>query len=95
MSRTSVVEHYGLKTLLYGTLLPGPHIGRRAGDAMRAARDAGFEVGVHCHDHVLWQDFVARRDAAWTRRQMELAVAEFLKTFSAFGPACTAPPGGR
>ena len=25
---------------------------------MRAARDAGFEVGVHCYDHVAWQDFV-------------------------------------
>ena len=28
--RTSVVRHYGVKTLLYGTLLPGPDIGRRA-----------------------------------------------------------------
>ena len=27
VSRTSVVEHYGIKTLLYGTLLPGPNIG--------------------------------------------------------------------
>ncbi|TLY60033.1 MAG: 4-deoxy-4-formamido-L-arabinose-phosphoundecaprenol deformylase, partial [Gammaproteobacteria bacterium] len=29
VKRTSVVGHYGLKTLLYGVLLPGPHIGRR------------------------------------------------------------------
>ena len=29
VSRTSVVEHYGIKTLLYGTLLPGPDIGKR------------------------------------------------------------------
>ncbi len=35
------------KTLLYGTLLPGPDIGRRAGDVMRAVRDAGFEIGIH------------------------------------------------
>ena len=33
--RTSVVKHYGVKTLLYGTLLPGPDIGRRGGNAMR------------------------------------------------------------
>src|SRR5579864_5719440 len=32
VQRTSVVRHYGLPTLLYGTLLPGPDIGRRAGD---------------------------------------------------------------
>ncbi len=36
--RTSVLEHYGLRTLLYGTLLPGPDIGRRA--ARRDARGA-------------------------------------------------------
>src|SRR6516164_3464374 len=57
--RTSVTSHYGLPTLLYGTLLPGPDIGRRAGGVMRSVRDAGFEVGVHCYDHVRWQDGVA------------------------------------
>ena len=28
-TRTSVLRHYGIPTLLYGTLLPGPDIGRR------------------------------------------------------------------
>jgi undecaprenyl phosphate-alpha-L-ara4FN deformylase len=79
--RTSVATHYGLKTLSYGTLLPGPDIGRRAGDTMRAVRDAGFEVGVHCHDHVLWQDNVRHRDREWTRRQMTLAVEAFERIF--------------
>ena len=27
--RTSVVRHYGVRTLLYGTVLPGPGIGRK------------------------------------------------------------------
>ena len=35
VSRTSVLEHYGLKTLLYGTLLPGPDIGRRCAALLR------------------------------------------------------------
>ncbi len=82
VSRTSVLEHYGLRTLLYGTLLPGPDIGARAGAQMRAARDAGFEVGVHCYDHVAWQDFVAQRDAAWTERQMRLACERFEAVFA-------------
>src|SRR3979490_3437635 len=43
--RTSVLKHYGLKTLLYGTLLPGPHIGRRRGSIMRTVESHGFEVG--------------------------------------------------
>ena len=61
VSRTSVVEHYGIKTLLYGTLLPGPDIGRKCADILRSVRDAGFEVGIHCYDHIRWQDHVADR----------------------------------
>jgi len=81
VSRTSVTSHYGLKTLLYGTLLPGPDIGRRAAPAMRAAADAGHETGVHTWDHVLWQDSVARKDPAWTERQMLLAVERYVEIF--------------
>jgi undecaprenyl phosphate-alpha-L-ara4FN deformylase len=81
VSRTSVLEHYGLRTLLYGTLLPGPDIGRRAGEVMRRVRDAGFEVGVHCFDHTTWQDFVSRRGEAWTREQMLRAVLRFREVF--------------
>ena len=81
VSRTSVLEHYGLRTLLYGVLLPGPDIGRRGAAAMRRVRDDGFEVGIHCYDHTYWQDFVARRDAAWTRRQVLLAVERFREVF--------------
>ena len=42
VARTSVLKHYGLKTLMYGVLLPGPDIGRAAGDDMRRVHDAGF-----------------------------------------------------
>lgn len=81
VSRTSVVEHYGLKTLMYGTLLPGPDIGRRAAAEMRAVRDAGFEVGIHTWDHVYWQDNVRTRDRAWTQAQMQRSHARFVEVF--------------
>ena len=81
--RTSVAANYGLKTLCYGTLIPGPNIGLRARHIMRAVRDAGFEVGVHCYDHVLWQDCVRHRDRDWTLGQMELAIDAFDKVFGA------------
>ena len=81
VSRTSVVEHYGIKTLLYGTLLPGPDIGRGCADIMRSVRDAGFEVGIHCYDHVRWQDHVAGQNAGWTQREMQLAVDRFTDIF--------------
>jgi peptidoglycan/xylan/chitin deacetylase (PgdA/CDA1 family) len=81
VTRTSVLSHYGIRTLLYGTLLPGPDIGRRCADEMRAVRAAGFEVGIHCWDHVRWQDYVAERDAPWTEREMRVACERFESIF--------------
>jgi undecaprenyl phosphate-alpha-L-ara4FN deformylase len=81
VSRTSVLSHYGLATLLYGTLLPGPDIGRRGAEVMRLVREAGFEVGIHAWDHVRWQDNVAEASAAWTEREMGLAVERFRRVF--------------
>jgi len=83
VGRTSVVSHYGVRTLLYGTALPGPDIGRRCASRMREVRDAGFEVGVHAWDHVKWQDGVGRADAEWTQRQMDLATSRFAEVFGA------------
>jgi undecaprenyl phosphate-alpha-L-ara4FN deformylase len=79
--RTSVVAHYGWRTLTYGVLWPGPHIGRRAAGVMRRVRERGFEVGVHCYDHVRWQDNVVHRDASWTEREMERACRAFREVF--------------
>lgn len=84
VSRTSVLQHYGLRTLLNGTLLPGPDIGKPSGlcaDIMRRVRDAGFEVGIHCWDHVRWQDGVAAADAQWTQRELQQAVRRFEEIF--------------
>ena len=87
VSRTSVVEHYGIKTLLYGTVLPGPDIGVKCAGILRSVRDAGFEVGIHTWDHVKWQDGVGAVDRhasnAWTERQMTLACERFEKIFGA------------
>jgi len=83
VQRTSVLEHYGLKTLLYGTLLPGPDIGRLAGAVMHAVQQAGFEVGIHTWDHVAWQDGVAQASPQWTDKQMARAEQRFLEIFDA------------
>jgi peptidoglycan/xylan/chitin deacetylase (PgdA/CDA1 family) len=85
VSRTSVVEHYGVKTLLYGTLLPGPDIGRGCADILRDVAKARYEVGIHTWDHVKWQDGVgtdtvyASND--WTEREMRAACARFAEIF--------------
>ena len=81
VSRTSVVEHYGIRQLLYGTLLPGPDIGRRCADLMRRIAERGFEVGLHTGDHIRWQDFVQDKDERWTRHEMRQAVDRFVEIF--------------
>jgi undecaprenyl phosphate-alpha-L-ara4FN deformylase len=81
VSRTSVLSHYGLRTLMYGVLLPAPDIGRAAAQPMRDARRAGHECGIHCWDHVVWQDNVRTRDAAWTTAQMQRAHDRYASIF--------------
>jgi peptidoglycan/xylan/chitin deacetylase (PgdA/CDA1 family) len=92
VARTSVVKHYGIKTLMYGVLLPGPHIGRRGGAVMRGVHDAGFEVGLHTFDHVRWQDHVANASARWTRNEFERGMQAFEQVFG-FAPKSHAAAG--
>ena len=81
VSRTSVLEHYGIKTLMYGVLLPAPDIGRLCASEMQAVRDAGFECGIHTWDHVVWQDNVRHQGAQWTQRAMQQAFDRFTDIF--------------
>lgn len=79
--RTSVASNYGLLTLMYGTVIPGPDIGKRCADILRATRDEGFEAGIHCWDHVLWQDEVEKAAAPWTEAEMRKAATRFESIF--------------
>ncbi|MFL6650654.1 MAG: polysaccharide deacetylase family protein [Sulfurifustaceae bacterium] len=92
VSRTSVVSVYGLRTLMNGVLLPGPHIGRRNEALLRATRDAGHEVGIHSYDHVRWQDGLARMSRDEVYAEFGRARAEFERIFGA--PARTAGTAG-
>ncbi|MBI3545729.1 MAG: 4-deoxy-4-formamido-L-arabinose-phosphoundecaprenol deformylase [Gammaproteobacteria bacterium] len=92
VSRTSVVSTYGLRTLLNGVLWPGPHIGRRNAAVMRAARDRGHEVGIHCYDHIRWQDGLASMTRAQVDAEWGKARREFERIFGA--PAKTAGAAG-
>ena len=56
VSRTSVVSTYGLRTLMNGVVLPGPNIGKKNRMILKSVAERGFETGIHCWDHVFWQD---------------------------------------
>ncbi|MBV8535919.1 MAG: 4-deoxy-4-formamido-L-arabinose-phosphoundecaprenol deformylase [Alphaproteobacteria bacterium] len=77
VSRTSVVSVYGWHTLLNGVLWPGPNIATRNAEALREVHRLGHEVGIHCWDHVKWQDGLARM-------QGDDAAAEIRKARQAF-----------
>jgi peptidoglycan/xylan/chitin deacetylase (PgdA/CDA1 family) len=79
--RVSLLEHYGIKTLLYGTLLPAPDIGSHCADILRRVRDEGFEVGIHSYENIRWRNQAAGKDAEWTHNEMQLAVARFTEIF--------------
>lgn len=92
VQRTSVVSTYGLRTLLNGVLWPGPHIGRRNAEVMRAVRDAGHEVGIHCYDHIRWQDGLHGMRVGEVRREFGCARSEFERIFGS-APLAAAAAG--
>lgn len=57
-SRSGALKTYGLRTLLYGLLLPGPHIAKNHGELLRRVVAEGHEVGIHGIDHVFWHDHI-------------------------------------
>ena len=84
VSRTSVVEHYGIKTLMYGVLLPGPDIGRAGGRrrcarSMKPASNAASTRGTTSTGRTT----CARRDRDWTAAQMQRSHARFVEIFGA------------
>jgi undecaprenyl phosphate-alpha-L-ara4FN deformylase len=92
VSRTSVVSTYGIRTLLNGVLLPGPHVGRRNEAVMQAAKDRGHEVGIHCYDHIRWQDGLATMTSDEVSAEFSKAKKEFERIFHE--PAKTAGSAG-
>lgn len=58
MLRTGAPSAYGLKTMLYGTLLPPPMIASSFPEILRKTAACGHETGIHCWDHVKWHDLL-------------------------------------
>jgi len=65
MLRTRAPSVYGLRTLMYGILLPPPIIADKVPHVLRETAARGHEVGIHCWDHVKWHDLLP-----WIPRNM-------------------------
>lgn len=81
LPRVPRLRCYGPATLLSGTLLPGLSIGARCRDVMRAARDEGFEAGIHADDRTGWVLDAAGAGEAWTVAAMRRARARYEEIF--------------
>ncbi len=90
VSRTSVISTYGIRTLLNGVLLPGPHVGRRNEGVLRLIRDKGHEVGIHCFDHIRWQDGLAKMTREQVFNEFGKARLEFERIFGERARTATA-----
>ncbi len=73
MRRTGAPRLYGWKTMLYGTLLPGPAIAASAPDLLRRIPAAGHELGLHGFDHVHWQDRLSTLSVALIQKEIRRA----------------------
>lgn len=92
VARTSVIKTYGLRTLLNGTILPPPHIGKRNADSMKSLDIPLFEHGIHCWNHTKWQDHMYRWDDARTTQELYKAQNMFTHIFGR--PAACAGTAG-
>lgn len=75
--RTRAAATYGLRTMLYGTLLPSPLIVQSNPELFRHLLSTRHEVIPHGWDHVNWHDHLARWDLYRTRRELQQACEAF------------------
>lgn len=92
MLRSRAAKLYGWDILLRGTFWPGPVIGKRLGNAIRAAVADGHENGLHCWDHHHWQAGIERMDAEAVRIDIARAF-QMLSDVAGTPPICSAAPG--
>lgn len=56
--RIGVIGTYGIRTLMYGLLLPGPEIAKKNELILKQILKEGHEAGIHGYDHVNWHDHI-------------------------------------
>jgi peptidoglycan/xylan/chitin deacetylase (PgdA/CDA1 family) len=91
MLRTKAPAAYGLKTMLYGTLLPPPQIAASFPEVLRNTEQRGHEVGIHCWDHVKWHDLLPWFPKPVTAMELGRASSLFEQIFGRRARTTAAP----
>ncbi len=92
MLRTNAPGMYGMRTMMYGTLLPAPRIGARCLAELRQIPRSGHEVGLHAWDHVAWHDHLDEWTDGQARSEYDRGWAAFSELFGR-APSSVAAPG--
>ena len=91
MLRTKAPSTYGFKTMMYGTILPAPHIVEPNPMPFLRAIKENHECGIHCWDHVYWQDKLPFLSEDTIKEELTKAINLFEKIAGFKAKACAAP----
>ena len=92
MFRTKAPSAYGIKTLLYGTLLPSPIIVDPNPQQFIRTLELEHDCGIHAWDHVKWQDNINKLSEEEVLSDFNKAI-EVFKKYSGSKPRCCGAPG--
>jgi len=92
MLRTKAPSTYGLKTLLYGTILPAPIIVDPNPQQFINTIESGHDCGIHSWDHVKWQDNLMKLSKEEILSDFRKAI-EIFEKYSGLAPRCCGAPG--
>lgn len=92
MLRTKAPSTYGIKTMMYGTILPAPMIVKSDPQIFAKMAQAGHDCGVHAWDHVYVQDGLKKISEDEFVDLFDRA-AHLFKSLSGCAPSSYAAPG--
>ncbi|MBA4417413.1 MAG: 4-deoxy-4-formamido-L-arabinose-phosphoundecaprenol deformylase [Syntrophus sp. (in: bacteria)] len=90
--RIGILDTWGLKTLMYGILLPGPEIAGKNKDLLRVIVQEGHEAGIHGLDHVYWHDHIKHLNKEKTESILGKAIDTYRAVLGT-APLSFAAPG--
>jgi len=89
--RTKALTFYNFTTMLYGTLLPAPRIADSLPQILLEAEKKGHETGIHCWDHVKWDDLLPWLPKPVTAMELGKAGSKFEDIFGRRARTTAAP----
>ncbi|MDD5722327.1 MAG: polysaccharide deacetylase family protein [Syntrophales bacterium] len=79
MMKTNAGRLYGIRTALYGTILPSPMIALSFPKLVQSILSEGHEVEFHAWDHRRWQDDLFTHSSAWIEEWFQKGVSAYTR----------------